>query len=176
MEFKICLFRKSFRGGENREYVLLEKDADVNEAMESWGESSDGGHSYGYTVYCEETIYKPTKEIINHFIKKINSKIKYLEESIEFNKTKLESLTIMTTRRLPKKQREVYERIKNGEQLFEHGEFGPDGKRIFKFVNGDEVDPKIISYLLDRCYIKKTNYEIDYVGNKNFKYEIVINI
>ena len=82
----------------------------------------------------------------------------------------------MTTRRLPKKQREVYERIKNGEQLFEHGEFGPDGKRIFKFVNGDEVDPKIISYLLDRCYIKKTNYEIDYVGKKNFKYEIVINI
>lgn len=176
MEYKICLFRKTFRGGEHREYILLDKEADINEAMENWGESSDGGHSYGYTVYCEETIYKPTKELVDHFIKKTNSSIKRLEERLKDYKTTLEDLTIMPTSKLPKKYRVVYERLKMGEQLFEHGEFGPDGKREFKFLNDDVVELKIISYLLDRCYIKKTNYEIDYVGKKNFKYEIVVNI
>jgi hypothetical protein len=89
MEFVICLFRKTYSSGEHREYVLVEKTDDENyihEAMEYWGESSDGGHGYGYTVHCDDIIEKPTQQVIDHLIKEVNEDIKHLQSSIEFQK------------------------------------------------------------------------------------------
>lgn len=178
MEFVVCLFRKSFQGGQHWEYVLVEKTGEekyIDYAMESWGESSDGGHSYGYTVYCEEVIEKPTQEVIDYLTKGLTKKIEYLQSSIDFNKNKIEYLYKMGTRKLPKKEREIYERVKNGEPLYKYGTFGTTKKQFV--IGSDPVSEKIVNFLVDRKYLKQGMIEIG-VGEdrEQYKYEYHIDI
>lgn len=161
MNYIVCLFKKSFRGGENNEYVVINIDNigqdDQNKIIEyelqKWGESSSGGECYGWDAYCLETITNPTKELVQHLIKRSESKIKGFELSINKEKEKMDFLLNMKNRKLPKKIWVVYEKLKNGTSLHKI-------KNVCRFSDDEIVDEKIVDFLISRKYIKH-----------NFKFE-----
>lgn len=74
---------KSFRNGTLVDYKYIDMDEidtdyKQEELCEQWGESTDGGHSYGYTVNLDilkENEYPP-KEWLEREIKSSKSRIK----------------------------------------------------------------------------------------------------
>ena len=154
MEFIICKFKKSFQGGIHTEYVLVEKtEGDyLQEALERWGENSDGGHNYGYKVTCEKIIDHPTQPIIDKLLKRIDLNIDLYKKFISYNTQKRKYLQSLKSRRLPKGQREIYESLKEGKRIFLRREKDLTFKYVY--LDGTLVDSKYIDALTENLYIR----------------------
>jgi hypothetical protein len=77
---------KHFQGGSHTDYKHLEEseidtEDKQQELMEEWGESTDGGHAYGYRVYLHilEKDEKPPKEWLEKRIKRATTNIKSIK-------------------------------------------------------------------------------------------------
>lgn len=153
MDFVICKFKKSFQGGINRELVLVEKTDGyyIQEALERWGENSDGGHNYGYTVTCEKIIEHPTQIIVDRFIKKYESNIELYKRLIKINKEKIEYLQSLKLRKLPQGPREIYESLKKGKRIFIRRE---NDSYKYVYLDGTLLDTKNVEYLIENLYIR----------------------
>ncbi len=161
MKYVICLFRKTFRGGSYSEYIMVEKPKDNNYdyIMSDWGESSSGGAEDGYTVYLDEIIFDPTKELIEHVSKVIKKDISYSLKHIKYLKSKLNSLSKMKVGELPKESKVLYDKIKTC-RLFKH--FNCDtkiGEIIFE--DGSIIDEKDLEFLLKKKYLKTSHIVIN---------------
>lgn len=96
-KYSICLFSKKVRGGQFKEYVLVEKPEGtsleiwssflevVREALDNWGQNSEGGAEDGYKLYCEKVDVKPTSKIVNSIISKLNKENENLRAKLETN-------------------------------------------------------------------------------------------
>lgn len=60
---------KSYKGGmsiyfaKSKTKIDIESDEFRDYQLPEWGESTDGGHCYGYTIKCEEVKNKPKEAI-----------------------------------------------------------------------------------------------------------------
>jgi hypothetical protein len=78
---------KFFQGGSHEEYFHLDEseiqtDEQQQELMENWGESSDGGHAYGYRVELHVMAEKeyPPKAWLEKHISAAKREINYIKE------------------------------------------------------------------------------------------------
>jgi hypothetical protein len=84
---------KHFQGGSHTDYKHLEEseidtEAKQQELMEEWGENTDGGHAYGYTVYLDvlEKDEHPPKEWLEKQIKRVEFNIECIKKETSKNK------------------------------------------------------------------------------------------
>lgn len=81
---------KHFRNGERTDYMLVrpvdvETEDQKEEIMNDWGESTDGGHNYGYRVEMSalENGQLPPKEWLEHKINGMCAEIEILKLRID---------------------------------------------------------------------------------------------
>ena len=85
-------FTKTFQGGQKHDYHFLKEGEDIVEQCDKWGEYSDGGHNYGYSLSYDKTD-PPPEEWIRKQITHTNVVIGGLKRSIKEKKKYLEFLT-----------------------------------------------------------------------------------
>lgn len=103
--YSICLFTKNFRGGQLKEYVLVEKpeakslDAfgaftnHIREELASWGETTDGGGEDGYSLTCEDIDVDLTPEIMTLLTNKLINQRGLLDKRMEENTSRINFLS-----------------------------------------------------------------------------------
>jgi hypothetical protein len=96
-KYSICLFVKNVRGGQFKEYVLVDKPegeslADwsaflevVRYYLDDWGQNSEGGAEDGYSLTCEAVDVKITPEIYSKLLAKLINERGILDEKMEEN-------------------------------------------------------------------------------------------
>lgn len=93
---------KYFQGGMKSDYMLVEEqrlegDDNQKELMEEWGESTDGGHAYGYRVDMEilEDGEIPPQEWLQKKVLRVKDAIKYLQSKTKRTKEELKTLKVL---------------------------------------------------------------------------------
>jgi len=78
---------KYFQGGMHETFMYVdESEIDSNtkreELMENWGENSDGGHNYGYTINFSDENIVPTKKWLEGAIRESRRNINHILEEL----------------------------------------------------------------------------------------------
>jgi len=96
MNYQWLKAKKWFRGGSHEDFILVTDgftEEDFENAIEEWGEHSNGGHCCGYDIKWDLVNEDEVpKEVIEKKIKKLKGNIEYHKDEIVFCNDKIKLL------------------------------------------------------------------------------------